>query len=196
MSRTTWTTTATLAAVALLAGCGSSGGDAVDVPTTGRALTAAVIDDIGNEPTAAGPSEEVGDLGGDAVGADVRFGRGARPYTVSTVVAPADAAPDDQCVAGSDGCDTVALTDGGRATMSWSLLDPDEDPGSVTLSTVRGDSYVLVRYRGTALRQDPRNAGAMPVDFTALVDVLDDPTVGVLTTQRRVDQGDNLSLWG
>ncbi|MFY0406088.1 hypothetical protein [Solicola sp. PLA-1-18] len=193
-TRTRWTVTATLAVTALLAGCGGTSPDTA-VPATGRALTAAVIDDIGNEPTAAGTSKETDDLGRDAVTADVRFGRGARPYTISVLVAPEDQAPQDACGTAPDGCDRISLPGGDPATLAWNELDPDKDPGSVTITTVRDGSVVVVRYRGTALRRDPRSRGAMPVRFEPLADLAADPTIAVETTQRRVDQGDKLSVW-
>ena len=83
--------------------------------------------------------------------------------------------------------------DGGGA-LTWTLEDPEEDPGYVMVAVRKGEETVVVVFSGPHITGDPRTLG-LPVTVDQLTDIASDDRVALTTTQAAVDAGEALTFW-
>lgn len=89
-----------------------------------------------------------------------------------------------------DGCVTIA-TGTGDVQLSWDEMEPEEDPGYVTLSQLKEDGIAVVTYSGRAIIGDPREQ-TLPVTVEEMVEIVSDPAFGPTTTEEYAEAGERL----
>jgi len=89
--------------------------------------------------------------------------------------------------------DNCVDLDGG-GTMIWSLYDYGEDPGSVHVTVLKGDTTVQVALYGAPVLEDPRTAD-LTIDVDDLIDAAHDPLLDSTTSPRVVDAAEHLDFW-
>ncbi len=92
-----------------------------------------------------------------------------------------------------DGCVEENTDAGDRLVITWTELEPEEDPGSVDLAVIGSDQVVGVSMSGATVKGDPREEGSLSFDFQNLVDIAEDPGVGLTTTPDLIAAGDDIS---
>jgi hypothetical protein len=82
----------------------------------------------------------------------------------------------------------------GGGAMTWTLEDPEEDPGYVKVAVRKGEVTVVVVFSGPHITRDARTM-ELPVTIDQLVDIARDDRVDLTTTQAAVDAGAALDYW-
>ncbi len=178
------------AAAAFWRSGGSGEGEYADgdpAPATSRALVAVALSHIDEKPKYL---EELwldeGDPEG-VLGADIRF---EEDFLVRAYVAPEG---EPRCT-GSTECVTED-TDAGEVTISWQLLEPEEDPGYVDVSLQTDDEFRLVHFSGPGIEQDPRDLDLPIVSVDDLVAIVTDHAYGLTSTEQAVEAGEGIEDW-
>jgi len=83
--------------------------------------------------------------------------------------------------------------DGGGA-MTWTLEDPEEDPGYLMVAVRKGEATVVAVFSGPHITRDPRTMD-LPVTVDQLVAIVRDDRIDLTTTQAAVDAGAALTYW-
>lgn len=96
------------------------------------------------------------------------------------------------CATSYQGDNCVDLDGGG--TMIWSLYSYGEDPGSVQVTVVKGDTTVQVALYGALVLEDPRTAD-LPIEVDDLIDAAHDPRLDSTTSPEVVDAAEHLDFW-
>ncbi len=182
-----------------LTGCGddtSSSAAAVgDVPTTPRALAWLASERLG-EPDVADGNSDLEELGPDAVATLLRYGRTDTDDGDSIgfgVVASVPKALVDCTSRDNDyltGCREIAA----GVVLQWQEQVPEEDPGTLNLIVTKDDVTVVMYQSSAPITGDPRRID-LPISVDAMVELAQDPRVGLTTTQEAVDAGEDLDSW-
>lgn len=179
-----------LLASGALAGCGDADEPADDSrePVTPQALAVVAAERAGVPSHASGSSEAAG------TGAELRY-RADGEYDgdlLAVGVATGDVSEEiPEC--GPDS--PVTCVDlGDETTLYYDLVDPEEDPGYVSVVTTKGDATVLVHAAGETITADPRTLD-LRWSVDDLVAIAQDPRVDVTTTPETVAAGEELSWW-
>ena len=191
------------ATAALLTACGSAASDpAADtassgaIPTTHRALAAAVIDHVGQRASAAAALTTRDGVRRSDWGVEVAFPVPAGDSTHVRVVVTRSAEPwsDTDC-RGKDadaftGCEERTVG-GSTVRLVWEAEAPEEDPGNVAAVARRKDGYVLALATGPAV---PRKLEGSELQDLAdsLEAIATDPAVGFTTTRAAADAGEEI----
>lgn len=197
-----------LLSLALLGGCGSGapgddptglgtpGPDAGsgDVPMTARGMAALALVYLSDDTTSRAAVYSTYETPAGEVGVDLRYGGGEGDDgdLVRVRVTP-EPEGDPRCEAGDEHC-VEREVDGGILVLAWEELEPEEDPGLVVVSLVREDEVASVLYAGPSIEGDPREVD-LPIDLSALEDLVQDPRVSVTTDQAVVDAGEEVEDW-
>jgi hypothetical protein len=185
-------TVLTSCAVALLisvAACGSdeTAGSSTE-KTTPRALAAVLVEKV-DKTTKAEATEGITYYGDGAVGATVH----RAPETQVTLVV-GDDLPDEltSCTVEDstrDGCATI-----GDAVLGWQEVEPEEDPGEITVAVRKGDGWAVATQTGPEVTADPRTLD-LDVTVDDMLALVRDQRVGLTTTPATVAAGDKVSNW-
>lgn len=97
-----------------------------------------------------------------------------------------------QCSTSYQDDNCVDLNGGG--TMIWTLYSYGEDPGSVKITVVKGDTTVQVALYGALILEDPRTA-KLPIDVDDLIDAAQDPLLDSTTSPEVVEAAEHLDFW-
>ncbi|WP_341927703.1 hypothetical protein [Nocardioides psychrotolerans] len=207
-SRTAALAGTALLSLALLGGCGSGapgsdptglgtpGPDAGsgDVPMTARGLAALAFVYLSDDTASRAAAYSTYETPSGEVGVDLRYGGGEGDDgdLVRVLVTP-EPEEDPRCESGDQRC-VEREVDGGTLVLAWEEVAPEEDPGVVLLSLVREDEVASVLYAGPAIKGDPREID-LPIEISALEELVQDPRVGVTTDQEVVDAGEEVEDW-
>jgi len=83
--------------------------------------------------------------------------------------------------------------DGGGA-MTWTLEDPEEDPGYLMVAVRKDEATVVVVFSGPHIVRDPRTM-ELPVTVDQLAELARDDRIDLTTTQAAVDAGEAITYW-
>ncbi|KRF15532.1 hypothetical protein ASG90_12675 [Nocardioides sp. Soil797] len=164
-----------------LAACGDKDSDAsTHGPVEASEIADIVGDHIDQEPSDVEETEREktpGEEIEEAVGAKLRYGEdGSTGDFVAVMVSDLSADADDEftCDETSEGYDCAAIEGpGDPVALTWEEVEPEEDPGIVTVALKRGREYVVVIYQGDEITGDPRKQElSIPVD--TMVDIARD----------------------
>ncbi len=181
----------------LITGCGDEGPPVTsdgDVPITQRAIAAMALehapeDTSSREATYTDRSDPKG-----ALGADLRYPAGAGDDgDLLRVFLQPGAGPEDLCADRGDSCEGRDV-DGGRLTLAWTLEEPEEDPGYVSVVLQREDETVSVSWFGDTITGDPREQD-LEIPIETLEAIAQDPRISLTTSQAVVDAGADLDDW-
>jgi hypothetical protein len=185
---------AVAASALLLAACTAA---PVNVRSTDRSVAAATIDILGAHVRYSAASPYVYDYPKGSIGADVHLTAGGKKIVVTTMVSRTK--PKDDFVncrdpeGALDGC-TVQTVNGHRLITWWQLNEPEEDPGILVFTSIRGNEYVDVIFSGPTIRTNPLKGG-IPIPASKLQDVATSVDIGLKTTKAYADAGAKLSDW-
>ncbi len=184
---------ALVAAVTLasLAACGDEpGAVATDAPITSRAVAVIALDHLSATPISLQPArldDSEGTLGADlGFPADDDHPRATLRVTLMRQK-PQIFCQQDQC--------HHRDTETGSLWLSWTLVEPEEDPGAVNVTLVRPDESVVVHYSGDDITGDPRGLD-LPITVEQLEEIAQDPRLTFTTTEEIVAAGEALGGWG
>lgn len=188
-----------LLAALLLAACGDEESDgpgesgdgfepvAGDEEITPEAVAAVALEHVDAEPSS---SEAEGDEQG--VGASFRFNATGEydgdllGVGVSELEEAFDCETDDDF----DECEATDV-EGGRLVVAWDEVEPEEDPGIVSVWMERDDEMVGVYYAGEEIEGDPRDQD-LPIDVDTMIDIVQDGRLSLTTSQEVVDLGEDV----
>ena len=163
-------------------------------PATKRALAAVAVDVLDIEPTSydVNPRWDVP----EPLGVELHWHPGgdtdAHSLHLRVEAADADDARDDgRCPEFYDCAQWTA--DGGRFRLTWQEVEPEEDPGILTLTFTRDGEEHSVTYAGQEITRDPRRQANLPVSIDDFARLLTDPRFSSTTTQAMVDT--DLAKW-
>lgn len=163
-----------------LASCGDE--DSGEGATSHGPVTSAAIADIVADHVDAEPREvEVG-VGEDqraesVASATLLYGEERGGHTVAVAVFEmADDTSADAFLCESDdsadGCERIEGP-GGPVLLSWQEEEPEEDPGIILVSQLRGTEVVSVYFAGDEITGDPRDQ-RLPVSVDTMIDIVRD----------------------
>lgn len=188
-----------LLAALLLAACGDEESDgpgesgdgfepvAGDEEITPEAVAAVALEHVDAEPSS---SEAEGDEQG--VGASFRF-NATGEYDgdlLGVGVAELEEAFDCETDDDFDECEATDV-EGGRLVVAWDEVEPEEDPGIVSVWMERDDEMVGVYYAGEEIEGDPRDQD-LPIDVDTMIDIVQDGRLSLTTSQEVVDLGEDV----
>jgi hypothetical protein len=191
---------AVLLACLALSACGNESGGArnapADVPTTHRALAAAVIEHVGQKASAAAALTTVDGVRRRDWGVEVAFP--VKGHDATHVVLDVTRDPKAWAASACDGENSEALSgcvekkvDGVPVRLGWQAEQPEEDPGVISVTARRADRVVSVGAYGPHVPTEL--AGSSLADFADhLIELAADPAVGFTTSQAYADQGEAL----
>lgn len=189
-----------LLAALLLAACGDEESDgpgesgdgfepvAGDEEITPEAVAAVALEHVDAEPSSSEPAE--GDEQG--TGASFRFNATGEydgdllGVGVSELEEAFDCETDDDF----DECEATDV-EGGRLVVAWDEVEPEEDPGIVSVWMERDDEMVGVYYAGEEIEGDPRDQD-LPIDVDTMIDIVQDGRLSLTTSQEVVDLGEDV----
>jgi len=188
--------------VLALTGCGTTPGtsprvspEGGDVPVTAQALAFVAAEHAGGPSSATGEDDAAEELGPGAVGTELRYGSDGE-YDGDVLVVAVGKGMGKALT----GCDAEAnrylagCVETNRGMLMWENVAPEEDPGVVYVSVDKGDTTALLFYAGPTITGDPRELD-MPISTDDLFAIVNDPRVGVTTSQEAVDAGADLPYW-
>lgn len=170
----------------------------VEVDATDRSMAALLIDRIPRDATSQGNNWALDHYPKGSIGAIVNFD--------SDVLALHAVATPDRTVFDRyrcdrpradyyDGCREDRLDDGSTLRISWEKVEPEEDPGLVTITVLRRDQVVSLTVNGPHITGDPATTDDLPHDLDTFVGIATDPDFGMRTTQDYVDAGEEIDDW-
>ena len=161
------------------------------VAITNRAVAAFAADRLPIRVASAGPT--FGLLRGTR-GADLRFdpSEGDDGDLVRVAVRRGARGP-DPCL-GADRC-VRRTVQGGRIVLSWDLVEPEEDPGYVTVTMVRAGHRTTVSLFGPDIVRDPRTIQTLRPSVRALTLLARNPLLAPRTTRAVVERGREFEPW-
>lgn len=182
----------------LLAGCGDEGVplDAEgDVPITQRAIAAMTLEHAPEDTTSREASHTDRRDPEGALGADLRYG-GDGEYDGDLLRVFLAPRRDDENPCGDDDegrCESRDV-DGGTLTLAWDVVEPEEDPGYVSVVLQREDETVSVLWAGDTIEGDPREQ-ELQIPIETLEEIVQDARISLTTSQAVVDAGEELEDW-
>lgn len=181
----------------LLAGCGDEAapldGDG-DVPITQRAIAAMTLEHAPEDTTSREATYTDRQDPDGALGADLRYdGDGEYDGDLLRVfVAPRQS--ENPCGDDEEGrCDSREV-DGGTLTLAWDVVEPEEDPGYVSVVLQRDEETVSVLWAGDTIEGDPRDQ-ELRIPVETLEEIAQDERISLTTSRAVVDAGEELDAW-
>ena len=95
---------------------------------------------------------------------------------------------------GYDACRERREPSGDLLISSYTLVEPEEDPGIVSETMVRRHEIVTAQFFGPAIEKDPATLD-LPVSQNQLRSIVRDPRLGLKTDRTTVAAGDRLKHW-
>lgn len=164
----------TVVALVLIAGCED---DDERVRATPKALAAVALEHTGIEPTLVEGSTEDG-----VIEASIEFDNGHQRLSVG---AKEGGGVGDQPCDDRGTCKVIS-TDDGDVHLYWEDVEPEEDPGIVTVTFATEDGVNVAYYAGDSITGDPRDLD-LGVDIDDLVAIVTDDRFGTSTTTDLID---------
>jgi hypothetical protein len=187
-----------LLTAALLAACGDATSPPVtsegDVPITQRAIAAMALEHAPDNTTHRQATYTDRRDPKGSLGADLRYrGGGESDGDLLRVFLSPGPGPKDLCRNAGDGCESREV-DGGTLALMWVEVEPEEDPGYVSVVMQREDETVSVGWFGDEITGDPRDQDLF-IPIKTLEAIAQDPRISLTTSQAVVDAGDELDDW-
>lgn len=142
-------------------------------PATQKALAVVAVGVLGIEPESYDANPQSAEPNELAV--SIGFEEGQNLFV--------EVAEDDSDEVGcspTDGCESWPH-DGGTIWLTWQELEPEEDPGVMTVAWLVDGERRAAAYSGVGIDGDPREAD-LPITVDDLVAVVTDPRFGLTTT--------------
>jgi len=182
------------AALLAMAACGH-GSDAKkrgDVPITQRAIAAVALQHLPTDTTSRQATYTDDHDPKGALGADLRYGGGGESDGGLLRVFISPKVPKNPC-ANVDGCEQSSV-DGHKLVLAWEEEVPEEDPGYVNVTVVRGNQAISVLWSGDTIKGDPRKQH-LAISIKQMEEVARDARLGLTTSQAAIDAGKALKEW-
>ena len=197
----------TLLAVPLMlvvAACGTEEGQVADLPAGGEgevpitqaAIAAVAVDHLPGHPSSMRATDTDRQDPDGFLGADFRYGGGGEDdgdLVRVTLMPPTDG---EVCLdAGAGGCERLDAPGGAELYLVWGEVEPEEDPGYVSVLLRRAHEDVAVHASGENIVKDPRRLD-LRVSVAAMLELVQDDRLHLRVTQGVVDAGEELEGWG
>jgi hypothetical protein len=188
-----------MSALLIVTACGSDVGDrqagrAGTIPITQRAIAAVALEHVSTSTTSRAATYTDNHDPKGALGADLRYGGDGENDgdLLSIFVSPrvTQRPCDDENL---DGC-TSRKVAGGKLVLTWVKEEPEEDPGYVEVSMIRGGHEISVGWYGDTIKGDPRNQH-LKFSVRKLEEVAQDNRLDLTTSQQAIDAGKSLAHW-
>jgi hypothetical protein len=161
-----------------------------DEPITPRAVAAVALDHVPTET-----SSRTDASGGGAVGVEFRYGaNGEYDGDMLSVGVTTPPLPEGLCK-GMDRCEREDV-EGGELVVAWDELEPEEDPGVVTVAMTRDDGEVVaVFFSGDNIEGDPRDQD-LSIPVAEMEAVVRDQRISLTTSAEVIELGERLEVFG
>ena len=185
-----------VAGLVALGACGS-GSDAEksgDIPITQRAIAAVALEHLPSKTTTREATYTDNHDPKGALGADLRYAGdgesdgGLLRVFITPKVQKAPCADENL-----DGC-AIRVVKSGRLVLTWAKEEPEEDPGFVNVTMVRGGHETQVSWSGDTIKGDPRKQH-LKFSVKKLEELAQDKRLALTTTQDAIDAGKALKKW-
>lgn len=193
--------TAVAVAALALASCGEESLDKVElppegerVPITQRAIAAVALEHLPDETTSRQAAYTEGVDPAHSLGADLRFG-GDGEYDGDLVqIFISDKEKARASCGKQPGCVELKADDGSPMILTWDEVEPEEDPGYVSVTVDHEGEWTHVGYSGPEITGDPRKL-KLPISVETLTAVAQDPRLRLRTSPAVVAAGEELDDW-
>ncbi|HSV38794.1 MAG TPA: hypothetical protein VLI04_08555 [Nocardioidaceae bacterium] len=184
---------ASLAIVVALTGCDALNTTGDEANATPRSLAALVIQYLPDTPSAAYDGQLPG-----KTSAKVEFGPDASPDSVLVSVEEIEPGEADTLRKICVGCDITELSDGSTMHVTRGDRLPGVGLGEtkyVRVSIFREREIVELTYEGRAIRVNGKEFDRPLLYLERIIEIAQDPSMGLTTVQGFLDQGDKITVW-
>lgn len=178
-----------VAAVLLVSGCGQAPTAEGDAELTSKGVAAVMLDHLDDDTSTRKAAYVDGHSPDGLVGADFFYGgtKGATDGILVEVTVARAGAP--KC---EEGCADL----GQDTRLHWDLVEPEEDPGVVTVTRTHGDELVMVHLSGPTITKDPREMADLVPSVDTMAALARDSRLALSTTAETVAAGEVVTDWG